>query len=360
MRKISQKTAQQIVEAVKDVCGYDVNYIDLDGKIHASTNKARIGKFHEIGKHVALTCETIEVLDDTSFLGTCAGVNMPILHNGELAGVIGISGRPDDVRKFAFLAEKITLLILREQELDHKAYTQKNQINYFIRMLLHEETSYHKNVTDYVKDKNISEKEVYRVILVRLDSRYNPGNLGMIENIIFNTFQHFHSPLYTFNYPNEYILIVDSRKSEQYYYLLEKLLEKNKELLKISIGSPHTLYQQYCSYDEAKIASKCSKTGTISVYENLGLEILCANADSGIRDSYVRKFLSSLNDDEIELLQTYYDNDMSLSAAGESLFLHKNTIQYKLNRIYEKTGFNPRRFRDAAGIYGALLINKTK
>lgn len=46
---ISQRTAQEIVKTVKDVCGYDINFIRPDGIIDASTDPGRIGTFHEIG-----------------------------------------------------------------------------------------------------------------------------------------------------------------------------------------------------------------------------------------------------------------------------------------------------------------------
>ncbi|MFR4713912.1 MAG: helix-turn-helix domain-containing protein [Blautia wexlerae] len=42
---------------------------------------------------------------------------------------------------------------------------------------------------------------------------------------------------------------------------------------------------------------------------------------------------------------------MSLHNTCEKLFLHKNTLQYKLNHIYRKTGLNPRRFKDAVLLY---------
>ncbi|RHQ48214.1 hypothetical protein DWY47_08170 [Ruminococcus sp. AF25-23LB] len=32
-------------------------------------------------------------------------------------------------------------------------------------------------------------------------------------------------------------------------------------------------------------------------------------------------------------------------------FWYKNTLQYKLNHIYRKTGLNPRRFKDAVLLY---------
>ena len=66
--------------------------------------------------------------------------------------------------------------------------------------------------------------------------------------------------------------------------------------------------------------------------------------------------LVDLNPSEIEFLKTYYDADMSLKGTAEKLFLHVNTVQQRLNRIAEKTGMNPRNFRDAVLMWLALNV----
>ena len=114
---IGKQLATQIVDTVHDVCGHDINFINKNGIIYASTNTSRIGSFHEIGKKAADTGTVIEVLESEHYKGTSAGVNIPVTHNGYLIAVIGISGSPDEVRKYAYLAEKITRLLIREQEL---------------------------------------------------------------------------------------------------------------------------------------------------------------------------------------------------------------------------------------------------
>lgn len=74
----NQKTAQQIVETVREVCGYHINYIDTDGYILASTDDTRIGDYHEIGKKCVSTGEAIEVTRDDEFAGTHKGLNFPL------------------------------------------------------------------------------------------------------------------------------------------------------------------------------------------------------------------------------------------------------------------------------------------
>lgn len=46
----------------------------------------------------------------------------------------------------------------------------------------------------------------------------------------------------------------------------------------------------------------------------------------------------------------------SLKKTCEETFLHKNTVQYRLNQIYKKCGCNPREFRDAVRLYLALKM----
>lgn len=57
--QIDQKTAQQIVDTVKEVCGHNINFIRPDGIITASTDPERVGTYHEIGQQAARTGQTI-------------------------------------------------------------------------------------------------------------------------------------------------------------------------------------------------------------------------------------------------------------------------------------------------------------
>ena len=124
---ISKRVAQQIVETVKDVCNHNINFIDTKGIIFASTDASRVGDFHEIGKQVIVTGQTIEVESDNSYFGTQKGVNMPFVYKGETIAVIGISGAPKEVRQYAYLAQKITNLILGSMKWKHRATAEKSR-----------------------------------------------------------------------------------------------------------------------------------------------------------------------------------------------------------------------------------------
>ncbi|MGO4987411.1 PucR family transcriptional regulator [Gallicola sp. Sow4_E12] len=57
-----------------------------------------------------------------------------------------------------------------------------------------------------------------------------------------------------------------------------------------------------------------------------------------------------------EILFAYGDFNKSISKSSEKLFIHKNTFQYKLNKIYEYTGYDPKVLNDYILLYVSFLI----
>lgn len=52
-----------------------------------------------------------------------------------------------------------------------------------------------------------------------------------------------------------------------------------------------------------------------------------------------------------ELLEVYFNNDLNVLSSANNLYIHRNTLLYKLNNFYEHTGFNLKHFKDAATLY---------
>ena len=57
------------------------------------------------------------------------------------------------------------------------------------------------------------------------------------------------------------------------------------------------------------------------------------------------------------LLRMYFAQDGDLRRCAEALYLHRNTVQYRLDRIRDKTGYDFRKPRDAFLLYLASLDN---
>ncbi len=356
---IRKNVAQQIVETVKDVSGHDINFIDKNGIIFASTDPMRVGDFHEIGLRVVKTGDPIEVETDDSFLGTHRGVNLPILWYGELIAAIGISGFPDEVRKYAYLAQRITTLILREQELDERNGNEKAKLNYLIRSLTSAEKANMDFLIGNLKKYDLKMDTVCRTIIVRRDTGGRAINISQVETAVFGAFEQTGSALYTFHYPGDYIQIMEAVKFNQWAHVFRRLASSYTGILKIAVGSADTLMRQNRSFETAKIALlSLYSEKNFAVYDHLDFDILLGSIPEHARNCFLEKTAFSLTKSDRELLETYFNSNMSLKATSEKLFMHKNTIQYKLDKIAREVGYNPRIFRDAVILYLTLKIIK--
>lgn len=354
---ISKRVAQQIVETVRDVCNHNINFIDTKGIIFASTDGARVGNYHEIGKQVVLTGQTIEVEHDEEFLGTHKGVNIPFTYKGEIIAAIGISGIPDEVRKFAYLAQKITTLILREHELESQSSNRREQRNFVVRALTSEEHVDIGYLREYIDYCHGDLTKQYRTLLVELDARYNPSNLSMIEQHIYRIFEMTGSPFYGFQYPNEYVMILTEDQWNTHRHAFVGLAKEYKEILKIGIGSAGQLMRQSQSCLEARIAlHSLGAEQNLALYDTLDLEILLGSITPDVKKSFLGRTVAMLEEKDRHLLKVYFDCNFSLKKTCEQLFVHKNTVQYQLDKIQRNCGYNPRNFKDAVVLYLALRL----
>lgn len=357
---IDRKLAQQIVNTVKDVCGQDINFIDTNGIVFASTDEKRIGTFHEIALKVASTGNTQEVLYNNIHAGSYEGVNLPVYHNGKIVAVIGISGPPDIARKYAYLAERITSLLIREQELNAYSRNEADKKNYIIQTLLYGENINYEYLLSTISNMNIDKTQDMRIILIRLNPRYNRANVSLLEQKIQNLFQTANTPLYTYHYPNEYIAVCEDRNfiSNQSYF--QEFANNYNEILRIGVGNVTSIFQLSGSYNAASIAinSMRPENNGYSNFEDLTLEMILGTLDKKTQDDYLRRTVSKLSEEDLKLLRIYYHSDMSLTNTCNQLYIHKNTLQYKLDRINRLCGLNPRKFQDAVVLYIATCLKE--
>lgn len=356
---ISRRTAQQIVDTVKDVCGKNINFINEKGIITASTDPERVDSFHEVGKKAILTGTTIEVDGSQAFYGTQKGVNIPILHNGSVVAAIGISGEPDEVRKYAYLARKIAVLLLRERDLNLQKNHRKNQLNYMIRSLTGKESMNHEYFQRFLKEYALSEEQEFYTLLIRLKPETYVDNLPLIEQQIFRAFESCGSGLYTFCYPNEYVQFLKKEDRKEKWKVFEQLAKEYGDVLKAGLGSLQPLSRQYLSYRAAELALRSLDEGrSAAVYEELDFELILRSVSDTARDLFLQKTVEKLAEEDLQLLQVYFEEEQSLLKTSMRLNLHKNTLQYRLDRIHRLCGYNPRVFREAVVLYSAVKLKK--
>jgi carbohydrate diacid regulator len=84
---------------------------------------------------------------------------------------------------------------------------------------------------------------------------------------------------------------------------------------------------------------------------------------SGVDESNIyfsRELLEKLgeNSEIIQTLEAFFNFNMSLTQTSKHLNIHRNTLVYRLDRINDTLGLDPRNFDDAVQIKLAILFNK--
>ena len=137
----------------------------------------------------------------------------------------------------------------------------------------------------------------------------------------------------------------------------ETLIEEALQKAEVGIGEvKHTLAQLGEGYQEAKRAMEVghifSSDQSIHVFRNLMLERFLMNVPREESMHYHallfnRKTAKLFNDEMLQTIEMFFRKDLNLSDTARQLFIHRNTLVYRLDKVQRQTGLDLRRFDDA-------------
>ncbi|MDM5224039.1 sugar diacid recognition domain-containing protein [Peribacillus sp. NJ11] len=353
--QISPSLAQMIVDAAKEVIGKDINFIHLDGKVVASTDPDRVGSFHAAALQVQKKGSVVEVTANEAFKGARKGINYPVMIDQIMLGVIGISGDPEECKSLGFLLTKITEVLIKEQMIKNVIHSLDELRSSIVRMLIFENEKEDTFMNEHLQQLQYELEERAFVAIIHLPGLNNASSLPVKMNGILLEQG---IKLFTYLFPNQYALIINASQYKSILQIFNSYFRSMNVSYSIGIGSIGYLEELAKSYTHAKLALKyaLSKKVTVCEYAKLDLEMIMENIDFHIRKDYASKLIGELSEAEINLLHTYYNNNLSLKKTAEELFIHKNTLQYRLDKIAQKTAANPRDYHDSVKLYLALLL----
>lgn len=118
-------------------------------------------------------------------------------------------------------------------------------------------------------------------------------------------------------------------------------------------------------YQNAKTACDTARqimSAELIDYDALTIDFVIQSIPRQIQRDFTNKvFLNLRGKDFKEWLATLtvlFDCNGSINQAAEQLFMHKNTLQYRINKIWEETGYNPRNTKEAFVLYLALMLKQ--
>lgn len=150
--------------------------------------------------------------------------------------------------------------------------------------------------------------------------------------------------------------IVDTLSSEFYIHCV------------VGIGTVVTGVKDLArSFKETQVALEVGKVfdtdKTIVNYESLGVARLVYQlpttlCEMFLKEVFKRGSIESLDQETLFTIQKFFENNLNVSETSRKLFVHRNTLVYRLEKIKKLTGLDLREFEDAIVFKVALMVKK--
>ena len=136
----------------------------------------------------------------------------------------------------------------------------------------------------------------------------------------------------------------------------------------IGIGSPaHHLRELADRYKEAQTAIEVGKVfdteKSIISYENLGIgriiyQLPTTLCEMFLSEVFKKNPIESLDQETLYTINKFFENNLNVSETSRKLFVHRNTLVYRLEKIKKLTGLDLREFDHAIVFKVALMLKK--
>jgi carbohydrate diacid regulator len=165
--KLSTTFAMQMVEELSTILAQHINFIDKDGIIVASTDKNRIGSQHMGAKKlVEDNLPYLVIESDNEYSGSKQGVNLPIVVDEEIVGVIGITGEKNVVEKYGEIIRKFTQMYIRDEHIKQTRAQEEKMVSRFLEnWLMHAHAVYEANFNDIAQSLGIVLNQPRRILM---------------------------------------------------------------------------------------------------------------------------------------------------------------------------------------------------
>lgn len=374
---LTEKLAGEIINEVNDVIREKINIMNARGIIIASSNNTRVGEFHEAAREIIENnLEEIIVHYDGEFRGAKCGVNYPIKILGNMVGVLGITGKYQEIANSAKIVKKLTeLMLLNDHARLQKKLTETAKNRYIDEWLAGDV----KNITREFMEKGLAigiditiPRRFVACTVYGTNKAISIEEMAEIEKIeekIINMSTRLDVKNIYYKDRSSILLLgmtlMNDEQIEKFVIRMIELIECYDGMdIAIGIDSKEENYLlAKDAYEKAKRANQvCLRSDywKYRFYYELNMDIFTSEITALTKIEYIHRIFKNFTDIEIResivLLENYYESEGSLSKTSERLYLHKNTIQYKLKKIAERTGYDPRSIRHSSLFYNAIFF----
>ncbi len=352
---MSNRMYQTIIHQMKDVVGRTIGVIDENGIIVASSELSKIGESRQrVHDELAFSAEFV-VYDGYTYhsINQNAKSDAAVFVEGDDAGakrtaqMLSITlGNLKSLYDEKYDKGSFVKNIILDNILPSDIYAKSNELHFsndetraviVVKFQGNPAVPPYEIIKEYVQDKNrdyvisISEQDI--VIVKEVEREDNTEDLE--------------------NYAHELLTYVNNEYSAKILVGVSSIVSNLKDLAR--------------AYKEARISLEVGKVFDIEhpvmSYENLGIGRLIYQLPTTLCEIFLQEVfkkgsLESLDRETLMTVQSFFENNLNVSETSRKLFVHRNTLVYRLEKIRKLTGLDLREFDHAVTFKVALMVKK--
>ena len=352
---ISNQILQNTIEGLKGITRIDFCVMDTDGKSLASTFSEQENYVEEVISFVESPADS-QVVQGYQFF--------KIFDEHQLEYILLANGGSDDV----YMVGKIAAFQIQNLLVAYKERFDKDN---FIKNLLLDNLLL---VDIYNRAKKLHiDTEVKRVIfIIETSHEKDSAALDNVRNLLGSKSRDFVTAVDEKN-----IIVVKELSEKDGNKELEKMAKDMLDLLRSEGGDEqvHIAYGTMVndikevskSYKEAKLALDVGKIffseKDIVAYTTLGIGRLIYQLPLPLCKMFIKEIFEAKSPDDFDeetltTINKFFENSLNVSETSRQLYIHRNTLVYRLDKLQKSTGLDLRVFEDAITFKIALMVVK--
>ena len=352
---MSNRLFQSVIHQMKDAVDRPIGVIDETGVVIACSELVKIGEVRQSVRD--------EMAYTTDVLVSGGYTYRPLTNGAKREYIIFVEG--DDAE-----ADRISRLLAVSLSNIKNLYDEKYNKSSFIKNIILD------NILPadiFIKSKELhfNAEESRVVFLVKFPDKTDVLPYEMLQNMFPDKARD-----YVISVSENDVVLVKEIKAGTENKDLEKMATNIVDTLssefytKVSIGVStvvENIKELARAYKEAQIALDVGKVfeteKNVVSYENLGIgrliyQLPTTLCEMFLQEVFKRGSLESLDRETLMTIQCFFENNLNVSETSRKLFVHRNTLVYRLEKIRKLTGLDLREFEHAITFKVALMVKK--
>ena len=352
---ISNQILQNTIEGLKGISRIDFCVLDTEGKALATT-------FEDTWNYESAVLSFVESPADSQVIQGCQFFK--IFDEQQLEYVLLAGGESEDVYMLGKIAAfQVQSLLV--------AYKERFDKDNFIKNLLLDNLLL---VDIYNRAKKLHiDTEAKRVIFI-IETSHEKDSVALdnVRNLLGGKSRDFVTAVDEKN-----IIVVKELADKAGSRELEKMAKEMMEILRaeseddkihIAYGTVvNDIKEVSKSYKEAKLALDVGKIffdeKDIVAYSTLGIGRLIYQLPIPLCKMFIKEIFEGKSPDEFDeetltTINKFFENSLNVSETSRQLYIHRNTLVYRLDKLQKSTGLDLRVFEDAITFKIALVVVK--